>query len=74
MKNKIEFKIGATRFVFKSKDITRKTALKYAKCHYKKNPHITGLLTIEISEKNGQERVRQMTECNDAQEENKGRK
>jgi hypothetical protein len=74
MKNKIEFKIENTRFVFKSKDITRATALKYAKCHYKKNPHIIGLLTIEISEKNARERVRQMTELNEAQEENKNRK
>ena len=71
MKKKVEFNIGNTRFVFNSEDITRKTALKYAKCHYKKNPHIIGLLTIEISEKNAQERVRQMTELNQAQDESK---
>ena len=71
MKKKVEFIIGNTHFVFNSKDITKKTALKYAKCHYKKNPHIIGLLTIEISEKNALNRVRQMTEFNEAQEENK---
>jgi hypothetical protein len=71
MRKKVEFEIGKTHFVFNSKDITNKTALKYAKCHYKRNPHITGLLTIEISEKNAQHRVRQMTEYNQAQEENK---
>jgi len=73
MKKKVEFNIGNTHFVFNSKDITNKTAFKYAKCHYKRNPHITGLLTIEISEKNALQRVRQMTEFNQAQEENKGR-
>ena len=73
MKKHVELKIGDTRFVFNSKDITQKTALRYAKCHYKKNPHITGVLTIEISEKNALNRVRQMTELNKAQEENKYR-
>jgi 3-hydroxymyristoyl/3-hydroxydecanoyl-(acyl carrier protein) dehydratase len=73
MKKHVEFNIGDTRFVFNSKDITKKTALKYAKCHYKKNPHITGVLTIEISEKNALNRVRQMTELNKAQEENRDR-
>jgi len=72
MKKKVEFNIGNTHFVFNSKDITKKTAFKYAKCHYKRNPHIIGLLTIEISEKNALQRVRQMTEFDQAQEENKG--
>jgi molybdopterin/thiamine biosynthesis adenylyltransferase len=73
MKKHVELKIGNTRFVFNSKDITKKTALKYAKCHNKINPHITGLLTIEISESNALQRVRQMTEYSQAQKENKDR-
>jgi len=71
VKKKIECSVGNTRFVFNSNDITRKTALRYAKCHYKKNPHIIGLLTIEISEKNALQRVRQMTERLNALEEAK---
>ena len=71
MKKKLEIEVGKTHFVFESNDLTNKTAFEYAKIHQARNPHISGLLVIEISEEHAQRWIKSKTEDKYSKDEDK---
>ena len=59
LSNKIEIDIGKTHFVFNANDLKYKTAFDYAKVHQKRNPNVTGLFYLDLSEENAQKYLQQ---------------